>query len=782
MDIDYAFERKPLDNLKGVIGDKVDIILFVKDNNYELVGSSSYRLNKNYGDIDILETLVYDNKNKATIGKKIVKKLRIVVADIKKKRMCYFTDFKAGIDHRFIIEGYFKYPPSRDARLISIQTGRANLDYLYRNKLINDEDHNMLKQCLANFTQDDFYTFKEYFKMRQKIRWTEAEIKRGTKKLVGNLTVKLEDAIVQNSVVKIDYVTTLGNQFMEISNFLLIGNVGKNGEVKLFNEKEEEYVEVLKEDVNKLLFTNFFINPLKGVKRMFNICKIYHRDGIYREEVHHIMKKLIIPVISGDINYLNRMASSLDAILLIKSNLPKTSVRNYLKLLNFEVPNCLVLTSANIEYITKKVNAAIKTDSISIIRKNIDTIIEYMKDIIKSTTTRFMEIKRVNTKQSLSIFIPAQEDPEEPSYDVVPSDIEESSTYMSENDSELYSSSYDDESITDSELTEALEQAEEGTVDLDVIMSTPSARHTENYEADPYESFDPNIFRSDQQGRFAFDDKLNEMYTEAIKSGEPEQYLQDIVSMTEGSEQGTPGYDLYNNALYLLVQLDNNQNRDVLTKEVFDTSFRADDPLESLDYLASISKGSDIGEAATFLNENLRKYTKMSNKNDLLGVNTKLAKELRKDATKFQPEDPLGYIYNIYLITNKDKPGTTGHEMYKAAKHLIENSISEIMLEIEEDAAKYNPSDPNEYIENIEEIGRDKPIGSKMRTYSDAAKKILMLKDDVDPSRLIDKLYKEAMESGNPQTYIDYMIRVADNNENSGFALLNALIYVQSLL
>lgn len=768
MDIDYAFERKPLDNLKGIIGDKVDIILFVKDNNYELVGSSSYRLNKNYGDIDILETLVYDNRSKATIGKKIVKKLRIVISDIKKKRMCYFTDFKAGIDRRFIIEGYFKYPPSPDARLVSIQTGKANIEYLHNNKLINDQDYNMLKQCLVTFTQDDFYTFKEYFKMRQKIRWTEAEIKRGSKKLVGNLTVKLEDAIVQNSVVKIDYVTTLGSQFMEISNFLLIGNIDKDGQIKLFNEKEEDYVEVLKEDVNKLLFTNFFINPLKGVKRMFNICKIYHRDGIYREEVQHIMKKLIIPVISGDINYLNRMVSSLDAILLIGSNPPKTSIKNYLKLLNFEVPNCLVLTSANIEYISKKINAAIKTNSISIIRKNIDTIIEYMKDIIKSTTTRFMELKRVNTKQALAIFLPAQEDPEEPSFDVVPSDLEDSSSY--------------DDSVTDSELTEALESAEEGTVDLDVVVSTPSQRHMVNYEADPYETFDPNMFRSDQQDRFAFDSRLNEMYTEALKSGAPEEYLQDIVSMTEGSEQGTPGYDLYNNALYLLVQLDNNQNRDILTREVFDTSLRTDNPLESLQYLASISQGSDIGEAATFLNENLNKYVKMSKTNDLLGVNTKLAKELHKDAMKFEPEDPLGYIYNIYLITNKDKPGTPGHEMYKAAKHLIENSISEIMLEIEQDAVKYNPSDPNEYIENIEEIGRDKPIGSKMRIYSDAAKKILMLKDDVDPSRLIDKLYQEAIQSGDPQTYIDYMIRVADNNENSGFALLNALIYVQSLL
>lgn len=79
------FDTKPLDSIRGIVHDKLSMVLFNKNDEtkYKLVGSSAYRLNKYYGDLDILEEVTA--KDQSTLIDSFIKNLKRVVTDIKKR-------------------------------------------------------------------------------------------------------------------------------------------------------------------------------------------------------------------------------------------------------------------------------------------------------------------------------------------------------------------------------------------------------------------------------------------------------------------------------------------------------------------------------------------------------------------------------------------------------------------------------------------------------------------------------------------------------------------------
>ena len=70
---------------------KINLISFNKGEKYDIVGSASYRVQKYYGDIDIVEK--YVGKDIDEVIKKFIRKLKSIIKSINTAELIYFSDF-----------------------------------------------------------------------------------------------------------------------------------------------------------------------------------------------------------------------------------------------------------------------------------------------------------------------------------------------------------------------------------------------------------------------------------------------------------------------------------------------------------------------------------------------------------------------------------------------------------------------------------------------------------------------------------------------------------------
>lgn len=414
------FDQKPLDSIRGIVQDKLSMILFNKNDRakYKLVGSSAYRLNKYYGDLDILEEII--DGDTRTLVRNVIKNLRRVVSNIKKKRSNYLTDFKVGIDNRYAVPIIISKKSSSNGVVIKNAGNVAyNVESLTQKKLIPSDISKQILNILSvpdAVTITDYYFMKNYFRKASTIRWTYNEIMSGIKKLPQGGSISLEDAIKQQTLIKLDYVTTLGDRFIEVTNFLVLGVV-KGNEVISFNMPEETLLHELRLDIDKFLFTDYLYDPFKAVKRMFNVSRILWKNDQDTDQVEEYMDKLIAKLLKSDVSFLSKLKSGLAPMsLLIEKGyaIPKVTFKKHLDLISFDIPNCSLLTTSDIDTINNmldKIYAALSTKGTSKTVKNkvmnlIDKLDDYMQKNINYFTASYIRNKGYGERRSLALFLP----------------------------------------------------------------------------------------------------------------------------------------------------------------------------------------------------------------------------------------------------------------------------------------------------------------------------------------------------------------------------------------
>jgi hypothetical protein len=193
----------------------------------KLIGSNSFRGVLFGSDYDVESKLTGSPAVLASHFKKVVSNLDGVL----------FMDFKAGLDHRLI------YDFDNDS-----------LDEYIKNPLIPTKYVNKIKKAKG---EDRVKLIRDLYILR----WTPKSIKRGYIKLIDGTKKTFEDALKDDTMIKIDFAVPVGNTFAEVS---------ENYTYKQTPVDIKQILQELADDVEKYKHEN----TMKSLKRLYSIMEI----------------------------------------------------------------------------------------------------------------------------------------------------------------------------------------------------------------------------------------------------------------------------------------------------------------------------------------------------------------------------------------------------------------------------------------------------------------------------------------------------------------------------
>jgi hypothetical protein len=195
----------------------------------KLIGSTQYRGQLFTSDYDIATTLKGRAGTLAHHFKKVIESIPT--------KSYYFMDFKAGLDERLVfdfekdtLETWLKDPLIPEAKRKEIRDAKGEA----RVKLIRD-------------------VFI--------LRWTPEDITRGYVLLCDGTKYPLEDALQDDTIIKLDVVIPVGNGFAEVS---------ENYHYRQQTDNLESVVKQLADDLEKYRWTH----SMKSLKRLYSILEL----------------------------------------------------------------------------------------------------------------------------------------------------------------------------------------------------------------------------------------------------------------------------------------------------------------------------------------------------------------------------------------------------------------------------------------------------------------------------------------------------------------------------
>lgn len=315
---DYILQKRETNSLSYDVRKVMSALTLDEKQPTKIVGSFQYIVFEYPGDIDMVEEF----KSCCTIDSTVIslaKKFKQIAKNIKNLKYTYFGDFKAGFDKRYYIElGVFteylvlvKYKPDKI---------RAKLDQLLQDNLIKEHLYKKLNNMIIdNPTYKEHENFVKEYKKLFILRWTLKEIEQGYKVLKGNITVTLEDALKQKSVVKIDTYSYIQGRFIEITNFYVLESVQKDRSIiKLSsNQAGEDYIKNLKRDLA--------IYRQPSIKKTMKYAKRLWLKGVYDKDYKLLMR--LYPLFSSGSAKLSQIQADIETMQLIISKLKNPPIR-----------------------------------------------------------------------------------------------------------------------------------------------------------------------------------------------------------------------------------------------------------------------------------------------------------------------------------------------------------------------------------------------------------------------------------------------------------------------
>lgn len=235
------------------------------------VGTFKYKVFKYPGDIDLFEQL--ENCCTLSVAKG---KAAIAIQDVIKKILddpeIIITDFKAGYDDRFrIYTGIINNHAVDDYRSHMVYRDITNL---YDANLLTRSEYTHLISMIPKETDlDAILKLNEELRNYWVLRWTVPEILRGYKILRGNYKLFLDWALTQGSIVKLDTIAPVDGRYVEITNFMVVKQIDKYGNVIFLTEELHDYEQSLLGDVYKYED----VKVLKAVKRLWMYLAFHNK-------------------------------------------------------------------------------------------------------------------------------------------------------------------------------------------------------------------------------------------------------------------------------------------------------------------------------------------------------------------------------------------------------------------------------------------------------------------------------------------------------------------------
>ncbi len=271
------------------------------------VGTFKYKMFKYPGDVDLFEKIESCcSWNTSKINSALV--LQDIVRNINNNPDIIFKDFKAGYDDRFKVYTGNIVNDHVDDYIASYI--RRDITNLYEAQLLNAARYSYLLSLVKDQPSImDVITLNEELRKHWLIRWNAQEIIAGYKLLAGNYKLYFDIALTQGSIVKLDIVSMIDDRYVEISNFYVILQRDRYGNVKFLSEELSDYGRSLIEDVYKYYDTN----TLKSIKRLWMYLAFENRLCDL---------KLFKDLFSGDIALYSQIVADIEvAIDLLSSNI-----------------------------------------------------------------------------------------------------------------------------------------------------------------------------------------------------------------------------------------------------------------------------------------------------------------------------------------------------------------------------------------------------------------------------------------------------------------------------
>lgn len=141
------------------------------------------------------------------------------------------------------------------------------------------------------------------------LRWTSTEILIGNKIHIGK-QFTLQEALKDETAVKIDMLALINGRFIEVTNYLMLAIEEESNLIPInIDIVKGNYPPIgLPPEIEKLYYSNMFYSPFKVVKRMFALARNIKNTNVLNN---------IIPFVSSNISLLYQLKSEIETIVRI---------------------------------------------------------------------------------------------------------------------------------------------------------------------------------------------------------------------------------------------------------------------------------------------------------------------------------------------------------------------------------------------------------------------------------------------------------------------------------
>lgn len=364
-------------------------------------GSIAYSFSKYPGDIDLSEE-DFIGLSREKVIKKFAGAVKKIANRINKSKLHYFVEFKAGIDNRYDVD----IGDLRDG-IYDMNRSLIKLihDY-YELGLFNDEEYyDILLENYDKYTKGErtavvYDNINNVFRERKILRWTLKDINNGFIKR-GDIKISLEKALSEEGHIKIDEIVLINGNFMEVTNFVLLGYIDDDGKVIGINMDPYSYINDLpyglRRNIEETMFSHLKFSPFKVAKRIFALSRLLYLNGD-QNAAQYIAK--IVPILQSDVGIMYQAKSQLEAVLRIYYNsskkMPISAVNKQLDNIKFNLSNVYELLKEDINNFNSAIDNAIKNKKIDEKIVLIEKILNHLKFIINAITIHYFDANGLN--------------------------------------------------------------------------------------------------------------------------------------------------------------------------------------------------------------------------------------------------------------------------------------------------------------------------------------------------------------------------------------------------
>jgi hypothetical protein len=269
--------------------------------NLEIMGSMSLRSQQFAGDFDGFEIVNLKAPTLQAALHAAARKFQTNIRDLKKMENTFVDDIKAGGIPEWRIIPFQSYVSGGKIQNFDVDKAAHHVDELQEAKVITGEEAKEARALLRKpITPERYLQAKDTLKYHV-VRWTPAEVARGSKRLRDGRTFTLEEAFTSPGITKLDVVSWVeGNRFTDFSIIYQFQYKGK-----VLNEEPIQVERALKENIVALQLEGDFF---KSLKRTYSLAKLDGNKELMAE---------LTTVLNGDLGRLYHVIGDLRTLKLL---------------------------------------------------------------------------------------------------------------------------------------------------------------------------------------------------------------------------------------------------------------------------------------------------------------------------------------------------------------------------------------------------------------------------------------------------------------------------------